>query len=343
MEGLVKDSKKRFTEIDCLRGIAIILVVIGHSFFDKTDFLPQSVIFNAIYNFHMPLFFAISGFCFINYAGAGVLNFFKKKLIRILVPYLFLAFFSLFGKYMLPNIAKNSYSLENWWHILLGIPPMGPLWFLWSLFAVMLIYSVAFFKNKKINYFIVLPVSLALFLFYPLTGGALEGVLKVCRYQFYFLIGLFLRERYKGIKDFVSGIKDIYKIIVSFISISIIILIALFNPFLKLNSVATIVLSTVFGVVGFYILSCYISKTKAAKIFTELSEYSMDIYILSYFVVLVLEIIYRKIDTNVPYIYWTMVIACVICGLVIPYFVSKYIVRKIPIVRTLVLGYLPVK
>lgn len=56
MEGLVKDSKKRFTEIDCLRGIAIILVVIGHSFFDKTDFLPQSVIFNAIYNFHMPLF-----------------------------------------------------------------------------------------------------------------------------------------------------------------------------------------------------------------------------------------------------------------------------------------------
>ena len=30
----------------------------------------------------------------------------------------------------------------------------------------------------------------------------------------------------------------------------------------------------------------YISKTKAAKIFTELSEYSMDIYILSYFVLL---------------------------------------------------------
>ena len=89
MEGLVKSGAKRFTEIDCLRGIAIILVVIGHSFFDKTDFLPQSVIFNAIYNFHMPLFFAISGFCFINYAGAGVLNFFKKKLIRILVPYYF--------------------------------------------------------------------------------------------------------------------------------------------------------------------------------------------------------------------------------------------------------------
>ena len=343
MEGLVKSRSKRFTEIDCLRGIAIILVVIGHSFFDKTAFLPQSVIFNAIYNFHMPLFFAISGFCFMNYAGAGTLNFFKKKSIRILVPYLFLAFFSLFAKYMLPNIAKNSYSLGNWWHILLGVPPMWPLWFLWSLFTVMLIYSVAFFKNNKINYFVLFPVSLALFLFYPLTGGALEGILKVCRYQFYFLIGLFLRERYDEIKEFVSGIKDVYKIFISFVSISIIILIALFNPLLRLNSVVTIVSSTVFGVVGLYILSCYISKTKAAKIFTELSEYSMDIYILSYFVILVLEIIYRKIDTNVPYVYWIMVFVCMISGLVIPYFVSKYIVRRIPIVRTLVLGYLPVK
>ena len=48
MEGLVKSRSKRFTEIDCLRGIAIILVVIGHSFFDKTAFiLPKK---HYIYN-----------------------------------------------------------------------------------------------------------------------------------------------------------------------------------------------------------------------------------------------------------------------------------------------------
>lgn len=69
----------------------------------------------------------------------------------------------------------------------------------------------------------------------------------------------------------------------------------------------------------------------------------MDIYILSYFVVLVFEIIYKKVDTDVAYIYWAMVILCIIVSIAVPYFASKYIVRKIPIVRTLVLGYLPVK
>ena len=65
------ETKKRNYAIDCLKGFAIILVVLGHVMdgYLKTDiFLNQRNyifnIFNYIYAFHMPLFFIISGFVF---------------------------------------------------------------------------------------------------------------------------------------------------------------------------------------------------------------------------------------------------------------------------------------
>ncbi len=342
MEGVVKHSEKRLSEIDCLRGIAILLVVIGHSFFDKNDLMPQSVIFKTIYNFHMPLLFIISGFCFLKYAGNGVVCL-KNKIRHILIPYLSLSFVAFFAKNLFSDVAKNTYPLKNWWRILVGVSPMWPLWFLWTAFAAMALYSFAYFKKPKLNYLIIFPLSFAVYLFYPMTGGALDGVLKLCRYQFYFLIGLFLRNNYGIIYKFANNIKDVFKTTISAVCVIIVVLIAFFNPFADFNRAVTIIISTILGLTGFYFLSLIIAKSRLLKMFTQLSVYSMDIYILSYFVILFLEIFYRKIDTASTAIYWVFVFSCIILSLVVPYFLSKYVIRKIPVLRTLVLGYVPVK
>ena len=48
-------SKNRIEEIDILKGIAMILVVIGHYF-------HPPIVSYAIWSFHMPLFVIISGY-----------------------------------------------------------------------------------------------------------------------------------------------------------------------------------------------------------------------------------------------------------------------------------------
>ena len=52
---------KRISYIDSLRGVAMILVVIGHLIQNNYSDAYHNSIFNVIYSIHMPLFFFISG------------------------------------------------------------------------------------------------------------------------------------------------------------------------------------------------------------------------------------------------------------------------------------------
>lgn len=47
-------EKERLSWLDVLKGIGIILVVMGHIY-------SNSIIFNWLYSFHMPLFFFAAG------------------------------------------------------------------------------------------------------------------------------------------------------------------------------------------------------------------------------------------------------------------------------------------
>ena len=71
MESMVA-SKKRVPYVDCMKGFATILVVIGHVFdgylhaglfMENRDIMSGG--YNIIYAFHMALFFMISGFVFV--------------------------------------------------------------------------------------------------------------------------------------------------------------------------------------------------------------------------------------------------------------------------------------
>lgn len=76
------NNKRRISWIDFYKGIAIILVVIGH-------ISENNEINKFIYFFHMPAFFFISGYLY-KYKD----NFIKKKFQTIIIPYLFFAIFS---------------------------------------------------------------------------------------------------------------------------------------------------------------------------------------------------------------------------------------------------------
>lgn len=81
---------ERIEWIDILKGIAIILVVMGHMEYEPSCIALKS----GIYSFHMPLFMLLAGFTAALSMGhsASVGNFIYKRFIGIFIPYLVWSF-----------------------------------------------------------------------------------------------------------------------------------------------------------------------------------------------------------------------------------------------------------
>lgn len=62
----MKNPQKRLPELDVLKGLGILFVILGHSVPDfpinlRADF-ASSTVESVLYGFHMPLFFLSAGF-----------------------------------------------------------------------------------------------------------------------------------------------------------------------------------------------------------------------------------------------------------------------------------------
>lgn len=54
---MISKQKKRNQIVDSLRGIAILLVILGHTMTSLTSGSQKSIVFNIIWTLQMPLFF----------------------------------------------------------------------------------------------------------------------------------------------------------------------------------------------------------------------------------------------------------------------------------------------
>lgn len=81
---------KRIEWIDLLKGLAIILVVMGHMPYDEGSMALK----NGIYSFHMPLFMLLAGFTAALSMGRSrsPWGFMRKRIVGIFVPYVVWSF-----------------------------------------------------------------------------------------------------------------------------------------------------------------------------------------------------------------------------------------------------------
>ena len=130
---------ERLVYIDILKGIAIILVVMGHLFVPYTDYLDSTVNL-MIYSVHMPLFIFLSGFVFHLSQGKHSVRITIMK--RILS--LFLPFFCFSAVYCFVNdISFSDMLLKNEMH--------NGYWFTLVLFEIILISIVIEMLTKRIR------------------------------------------------------------------------------------------------------------------------------------------------------------------------------------------------
>ena len=186
---------KRIVWADALKGILIVLVVLGHSIQASMIKLGGSFIddylWNLIYSFHMPAFIAISGFLafrgnVIREGGSSWISTIWRRFRQLMIPFLLWSVALLFV----------NHNVEHYLDYLLY--PEKSLWFLWALFFIAIIFAgVDIIANKlKVKQEVAMAVcwTLLVGVMFLMPNAKLLGVEYVAYYFFYYLLGYYLHK-----------------------------------------------------------------------------------------------------------------------------------------------------
>lgn len=155
-------AKQRDPVIDSMRGIGIVLMVLGHSGYPGTDF---------IYLFHMALFFMLSGWLFS--LRGGPVHFIKRKTVTLWLPFVlantaFTVLNNLFLKLNIltsderilqvpgnavttPVTVKDVIGRTVHWCVFDGGTQLGgAMWFIQALFQVSILYALVEFILQRL-------------------------------------------------------------------------------------------------------------------------------------------------------------------------------------------------
>lgn len=152
-------NKERFYALDIAKGIAMLAVIFGHS-------IPESLVKNYVYSFHMPLFFFISGYV---YKELPHFQVWKKRARQLLIPYFMTSTFILltfllksimfnngrnlnkiFINNLLSILYANGMNVSNPFYMEL----IGPIWFFPAMTLASVLLSI--FINKKKGWLILI-------------------------------------------------------------------------------------------------------------------------------------------------------------------------------------------
>ena len=201
-------NRQKITWLQILQGWSMLLVVIGHvtltGIFENPQTPVSATIERVIYSFHMPLFMFISGFLFYFTKISRDLAYKEvvfDKLKRLGIPYLFFTFFTFSVKFIFSPFMKRpvELSLRQFTDSFLypGSNPLSEMWFVATLFIIMLSYPLLKYMitgNFKIAVLIIGSVVLNLFFPPDIFLLCLSNVAYM--FLFFLLRHTFLQIRY---------------------------------------------------------------------------------------------------------------------------------------------------
>lgn len=181
-----------------MKGLAILLVVLGHLFMPYTQESHLHPWNTIIYSFHMSFFFFLSGYINEKVNGIeriGTFNFIKKKFNSLIIPFLFWSFITPIFLYNHIPATWNDF-IEPF-----CIFPNKHYWFLPVLFFFMTLYPIKHrFEKKGIKYDLYFSMtSIGIFL----VGGGITYQYHLIGYGIYwasFLLGDYL-SKYESFRN----------------------------------------------------------------------------------------------------------------------------------------------
>lgn len=340
--------KKRIEYIDIAKGIGIILTVIGHT---------ESIFDSFIYQFHMPLFFFLSGIMFSEKSTQDIKGYVYKKFKTIYITFIkyeisFLLIHNFLVKFNFYTDLSNTnlyYSSKDFIENLLKIFTMGggeqlvgPLWFLISLLEINIIFCILICAIKKVGLGKKTLVILLTMFYYIGCNTDLPRMLSAS------FIGMF----FYGIGYMFKLYEDKVRINIkySLLCILVVLICSLINEVdISSNTIRFKTMLIVSGLCGTYFI-IWFSKSKILKkvnIIRYIGENSIIVlafHCISFKLVMILEIlIYRTSISNLGLfpVYkesqiWTLWLT--LSGVLIP-IIFKYIISSILKMKKIKLFY----
>lgn len=181
---------------DCARGIGIILVVYGHTLRGLMDANMvvgmDGLVFSdyAIYTFHMPLFFILTGMNAVH--GLSRPDFLKSKLLTIIYPYLLWSVIQGTIQLMMPGKTNHPFTVQQLFSILWL--PVFQFWFLHAIMQCHLFAWLITADRLKLGIFTLAAYPIGLYMTGPVSvvGNALS-------FFIFYAAGIFIRPYLKDI------------------------------------------------------------------------------------------------------------------------------------------------
>lgn len=200
LENINNNLKHKYLELDYLKGIGIVLVILGHSFaftgFDlvnKEKYFIYYYIFNFIYSFHMPLFFIVAGF--LSNKEYEIKSFYISKIKRLLIPYIFINIIDYIPRYLFSNFVNNSSNSLIRVVFYSGVAT----WFVYTLFMIFLIFPVLdkfIFRRDKYHLFLYFLLGINV-LDLEIFNVNIFTLNRILFYLTYFYFGYILKNYYE--------------------------------------------------------------------------------------------------------------------------------------------------
>ncbi|NTU71154.1 MAG: acyltransferase [Coriobacteriia bacterium] len=179
----VRASGGRNDVIDALKYVAIALVILGHLLLLRGEFNDLSPdMLRIIVSMNMPLFTMLSGWVLFGREGRDPLLFMRGKVLGLLVPYL---------AWILLELPKRHVPLAAYplrlWRALLN-PAYGmQMWFLWALFMMFAVFTVARLVSRNDLWTAGVALAIAAVTFFVPRG--MDGLARVVWLYPYFVLG----------------------------------------------------------------------------------------------------------------------------------------------------------
>ena len=221
--------KQKIAEISFLHVFATLLVVLGHSFYQT-----NSLIVDWMYQFHVPLFFFVSGYLFNVSVNGKPLQphiFLSRKAVRLLLPYFALSTLLFVPKVLLSQFMVRPIQASWSEYVLMLIYPYrnvnGSYWFLPTLFLLFVFAVIALFFLKRLQHRTSLAVTTLLLtllalanISLPFSHDTLFNVVGVIYYAFYFALGFFVSSF--GLMRFLDKGETVFLVFLFTLAVSII-------------------------------------------------------------------------------------------------------------------------
>lgn len=335
-----KSKRTFFDEITILKGVAILLVILGHAI-TQTEQQGRilSTVQQVIYSFHMPLFFFASGFLSLRLLDArdwkSRISYGGNRTLRLLIPYFFMGvLYMLAGVYYYKNpliIGKETIIA-----MAKGTNPDSELWFLYVLWLITLASLVLIRKETLWLWAVITGIFSVVSYFFASYSGILHLFMF---FAIYVVLGMAFRSCYKIIRSY---LKKWYLWTHALVVLVIGNLIQILHPLSGTVGGVLSLVTAFAGILLFLATSIGIADGVAEKNFFRrglilCGDYAMDLYIIAEPIkVLVRIVFWERLQWN----YLLCTALCFVIPVVATLVISRYVVRRNKVLSLLFLGKL---